>query len=58
MIILLLLALAFVVGGCPFFASSAHTRAHQRTIDNGWTEIHRFTDCHFWNYDWENPNGN
>ena len=54
-IILIMLMILFTLGGCPFFVSAAHTRAHKRVNANGFTEIHKFIDLYFWNYDWEDP---
>ena len=53
---LLLVVIAFTVGGCPFFTTPEHRRAHRRAIDRNMEEIHRFTDRYFWDYDWEDPN--
>ncbi len=51
----LLMLIAFMAGGCPFFMDAAHTRAHKRAINRDMVEIHQFTDRHFWSYDWEDP---
>lgn len=55
---LLLVATACLMTGCPFFVSSAHSRAHAKAIDRNLVEIHQFFDRHFWLYDWDSPYDN
>ncbi len=54
-LILVLIALAFTIIGCPFWVSPEHSQAHAKAIDIHGTEIHKFVDRHFWLYDWEDP---
>lgn len=56
--ILLLIAILFLAGGCPFLFNSTHTRAHRSVIERDMIEIHHFTDRHFWNYEWDSPEDN
>lgn len=53
--ILLLIALALCLVGCPFTVDENHTQNHANVIDYNATEIHKFMDRYFWMYDWEDP---
>ena len=54
-VILLLLAMAFMIMGCPFIISSSHTRSHTKAMNVHAVQIHQFIDRHFWLYDWQDP---
>ena len=56
--VFLLIAMAVLLTGCPFFVSSAHTRHHSNAIHKNMVEIHAFLDRHFWLNDWEDPHIN
>lgn len=53
--VLLLIAIACCLVGCPFVMEESHTQDHTKVINVHSVEMHKFFDRYFWLYDWEDP---